>query len=85
MYFEQSYISTLYSILKYGNKKKTRNGNTLSLPFKDIIFSFKSEDFPLLKSRKIFYKGVLGEYAAIIRGPQSKEDFPRQGSQHSCW
>jgi thymidylate synthase len=37
------------------------------------------EGLPLMTTRKSHYKGVFGEYAALIRGPQHIDDFTKWG------
>ena len=72
--YEAQFLAVADNILKNGFERKGRNGTTLSLPFQQLKFSLQ-DSFPLLTTRKMFYKGVLGEYAAMIRGPAHVQDF----------
>lgn len=76
--FEHSYIKLIQEILKDGDFCKGRNGNTKSVFGRSLIIDMTEENvFPLLHGRKIFYKGVLGEFAAMIRGPKCIADFEK--------
>ena len=71
---ELNYLSVAKNILHNGIKQSGRNGVTKRLPFQTLDFNI-SEYFPLLTSRKIFYKSALGEYAAFIRQPKHIDRF----------
>lgn len=76
--FEHSYINLINKILKNGDFRKGRNGNTKSVFGESLIIDMTDlQNFPLLHGRKIFYKGVLGEFAAMIRGPKCVADFEK--------
>lgn len=71
---ELDYLAVAKNILHSGIEQTGRNGVTKRLPFQTLDFNI-SENFPLLTSRKIFYKGILGEYAAFIRQPKHISKF----------
>ena len=79
---EQEYINITKRIIADGVPRDGRNGMTYSLPFQQLNFDLSSGHFPLLTSRRIFYKGVLGEYAAMIRGPKHVNDFKQFGCNY---
>ena len=79
--YEAQFLEVADNILKHGFERKGRNGTTLSLPFQQLKFSLQ-DSFPLLTTRKMFYKGVLGEYAAMIRGPKHVQDFKDWGCNY---
>lgn len=69
MYYEneKGYIELLKNVLNEGEEIKTRNGITISkfgylLKFTDI------NNFPLLTTKKIFYRGVLEELLWFLKG-----------------
>lgn len=64
---EQMYLSLLRQILKDGTKRMTRNAITLSLFNKEISFNV-SKSFPLLTTKKMFWKGIVEELLFFIRG-----------------
>ena len=64
---EQLYLNLLYDIIKNGDERETRNGKTLSLFNKELTFDV-SEKFPLLTTKKMFWKGIVEELLFFIRG-----------------
>ena len=69
MYYENEsgYIELLKNVLNEGEEIKTRNGITISkfgylLKFTDI------NNFPLLTTKKVFYRGVLEELLWFLKG-----------------
>lgn len=78
MNFERSYMALVSRILSEGEVVAGRNGNTKSLIGETLKFNLALE-FPILQSRPYPYKGVFGEFAAIIRGPKYLEDFIKFG------
>tara|TARA_B110000858_G_scaffold198522_1_gene266168 strand:- start:8487 stop:9272 length:786 start_codon:yes stop_codon:yes gene_type:complete len=76
--FETSYLKTANDIITQGDMRYGRNGGTLSLPTQTLTFDLR-DGLPMLTTRKSFYKGVFGEYAALIRGPKHVDDFTRWG------
>ena len=80
--YNQQYINIAEEILKNGHQRTTRSGLVRSLPFQDLTFDMRWQDFPLLTSRKMYYKGVLGEYAAMIRQPKNIKDFQKWGCNY---
>lgn len=76
--FERDYWKLIKEILDFGVIKQTRNSKTKSLFGKTLEVDLsKSNAFPLLQGRKSFYKGVLGELAAFVRGPKNIKDFEK--------
>lgn len=78
--FEEQYIQTLAAITQQGERVETRNGFVRKLPFLNLAFD--ATYLPLLHTRKTFYKGIAGEYAAFLRGPTSKYDFKKWGCNY---
>jgi len=79
---EHNYILTAKKIIHQGTPRTGRNGVTYSLPFQQIKFDLSTGHIPLLTTRRMFYKGVLGEYAAMIRGPKNIIDFQKFGCNY---
>ncbi len=79
--FEKEYLKLVRYILTEGKEVATRNGNTLKINGAMIRFNADWE-IPILQSRKYPYKGVLGEFAAFIRGPKKIEDFTKWGCNY---
>ncbi len=81
--FERDYASLVSRVLVVGEKRVGRNGGTRSLFGESFSFDMSGDSsFPLLLGRKIFYKGVLGELAAMLRGPKSLDDFEKFGCNY---
>lgn len=79
---ETQYLNIAKHILRDGDHMVGRNGFTQSLPNQILEFDISDGFFPLITTRKIHYKGVLGEYAAMIRGPKHINDFKDWGCNY---
>lgn len=80
--WEVTQYSTLINrIMDGGEKRKSRAGNVYSIFGEKLVIDV-SEEFPLLRGRKLFYKPVLGEFAAMLRGPKSIADFKEFGCNY---
>lgn len=64
---EYQYLNLLHDLFDYGERRKTRNGTTLSLFGHHLDFDLK-EGFPLLTTKKMFFKGIVTELAWFLRG-----------------
>lgn len=77
----KQYGGLINKIMHKGQKRETRNVVTYSI-FGEVIEIDISEYFPLLQGRKMFYKPVLGELAAMLRGPKTVDDFKKFGCNY---
>lgn len=75
------YAKLINEILYKGEKRASRVGNTYSVFGKTLTIDC-SDGFPLLRGRKMFYKPVLGELAAMLRGPKHVDDFKKFGCNY---
>ena len=74
--FELKYVGMIQDILQNGQYRKGRNGATRSVFGRTLTIDMSNDTrFPLLHGRKMFPKGVFGEFAAMVRGPHHVEDF----------
>jgi thymidylate synthase len=64
---EYGYLNALSNILKNGCYRKTRNSNTLSIFGVKLDFDIK-ESFPLLTTKKVYWKGIAEELLWFIKG-----------------
>ena len=80
--YEQMYSNLVSAVLEHGETRQCRNGETKSLFATALRFSLEDGTFPMLLGRKIFYKGVLGELAAILRKPTTTADFAEFGCNY---
>lgn len=81
--YEKQYLKLVNEVLMKGDKRPTRNEATYSLFGRTLVISeLRRGLFPILTSRKMHYKGVLGELAAMIRKPKHINDFKRWGCNY---
>lgn len=77
----KQYGALINRILHSGEKRSSRAGDVYSV-FGEFLTIDVSQEFPLLRGRKIFYKPVLGELAAMFRGPKNISDFKQFGCNY---
>ncbi len=81
--FEQDYFGLVEDALKYGEMRESRVGQTRSCFGTALrIKTLRDGQFPILTSRKIFYKPVLGELAAFLCGASRLTTFQRFGCNY---
>ena len=76
--YEHMYASLVDHVLQHGELRKTRNAMTIGVFGKSFTINTGNE-IPLLSARKLYYKGVFGELAAMFRGPNHIADFRKMG------
>lgn len=64
---DEQYIDLLRDILENGVEKNTRNGKVLSVFGRSIRYKFKDGKFPLLTTKKMYFKGVITELLWFLR------------------
>lgn len=64
---EMKYLELLNEVLQFGIKREGRNGETLSVFAKNLSFDLR-KGFPLLTTKKMFYRGIIEELLFFIRG-----------------
>jgi thymidylate synthase len=81
--FERQYLNIAKQILDTGYETETRNATTKSIFGPQLIIDMlEPNEFPIITTRKIFYSGVFGEFAAFLRGPKNIKDFEDQGCNY---
>ena len=66
---EDTYLQSLHKILKEGEVRDDRTGvGTISLFGLHTEYNIDLEAFPLLTSKKMFWKGIVGELLWFLRG-----------------
>jgi thymidylate synthase len=65
---DEQYIDLLKDILENGVEKDTRNGKVLSVFGRTIRYKFKDGKFPLLTTKKMYFKGIVTELLWFLRG-----------------
>lgn len=64
---DKQYLDLLKDIIENGEKRETRAGQTRSLFTRTMRFNLK-DGFPLLTTKKVFYKGIIHELLWFLRG-----------------
>lgn len=64
---EYEYLKVLLKVMTQGNKRNTRNGNTLSLFGSQLRWDLQ-KGFPLLTTKKMFFRGIVEELLFFIKG-----------------
>ncbi len=80
--FELAYAELISKILLEGVTKETRNGNTISIFGEQLKIDMSDSTFPILQGRKMFTKGIFGEFAALVRKPTCVQDFEEWGCNY---
>ena len=81
--YEERYAQLVREILVEGNSRETRNAPTRATFGKMLVVNELSwGQFPILSCRKMYPRGVLGEFAAFLKGPKSVEDFTNEGCNY---
>jgi thymidylate synthase len=70
---DTQYQELLKDILENGVEKETRSGKTLSVFGRQIRYKFKDGKFPLLTTKKMYFKGIVTELLWFLRGDTSIE------------
>lgn len=82
MQFEHDYIQLIKDIKQYP-LRQTRNAQTKSAFGKSLVIDeLVYGIFPIIQGRKVFWKGVVGELTAFLKGPKSIADFEAQGCNY---
>jgi thymidylate synthase len=63
---DEQYIDLLKDILENGVEKDTRNGKTISVFGRQIRHKM-SDGFPLLTTKKMYWKGIVTELLWFLR------------------
>jgi len=79
---DDAYKILCEQVLRHGYIRPSRVGETLSLPGLSIKTWDVANEFPVLSSRKIFMRGILGELAAFLQGATLLRQFREQGCNY---
>jgi thymidylate synthase len=77
MYYnsEIGYIDLLKDTLSNGEKKKTRNGDVFSIFGCMINFKDINTSFPLITTKKVFFRGIVEELLWFLRGSTNANEL----------
>lgn len=76
----KEYKDLVKQVLACGEVKECRNGVTTSLIGTQL--KFDAANIPLLNGRKIFYKGVVGEFSAFMNNCSTIQEFKDRGCNY---
>lgn len=72
---EANYLKLLKKVLDEGELRKGRNGETHSLFGEKLEFNIAEEGFPLLTTKKVFWRGVVEELLWFLRGSTNSKEL----------
>jgi len=75
---ENKYLRLLSKILNEGEKRHTRNAITYSIFDEQLVFDIQ-DGFPLLTTKKMFWKGIVEELLFFIRGHTDSKLLEEKG------
>ena len=75
---EQAYLDLCKTILEQGEVRHTRNGTTRSIFGAQLRFDLR-EGFPLLTTKKMFYRGIVEELLWFLRGQTDNRILKEKG------
>jgi dihydrofolate reductase / thymidylate synthase len=75
---ENQYLDLISDVMKNGTVRKGRNGETKSLFGKQLSFDL-TKGFPLLTTRKMFFRGILEEFLFFLRGETDSKILENKG------
>lgn len=75
---ETQYLLLLYNVINNGDKRQTRNAITFS-KFNNTLKCNLSYGFPLLTTKKMFWKGIVEELLFFIRGNTDTTELSKKG------
>ncbi|HSW76428.1 MAG TPA: thymidylate synthase [Candidatus Saccharimonadales bacterium] len=75
---EHQYLTLLHNVLQEGHFRQTRNAKTWSLFGKTLTFDL-SKSFPLLTTKKVFFRGVFEELLFFLRGDTNTKHLEEKG------
>ena len=71
---EYQYLNLINKVVTLGKLRKTRNANTISLFSEKMDFDI-SKSFPLLTTKKVYFKGVVKELLWFLNGKTNSKDL----------
>lgn len=75
---EISFLSKIQNTLSFGEKRNSRNGTTFSTFGASIQFDI-SKSFPLLTSKKMYWKGIVQELLWFLKGHTNANELKENG------
>lgn len=80
MTWETQYLDILQELVEQGSTKENRTGTTTRYVFdRTIRIENISKNFPLITTKKVFYKGVVEELLFFLRGETNTKKLEAKG------
>jgi thymidylate synthase len=77
--YEINYLDLLKNVKTNGTKKETRNGITYSSFGFLLKFDISNNQYPLLTTKKMFFKGIVEELLWFLRGSVNSKELEAKG------
>ncbi len=81
-HWEASYTGLCEWVLKCGHLQPSRAGDTIATVGQNLTISMSQHHFPLLTTRRMYYKPVFGELAVFLRGFTNNGAFMEFGCNY---
>lgn len=78
----KQYLELMDRVLSRGSPHLSRAGGTVRLIGESLSFSMNARVFPILTTRRVLYRGVLGELAAFLEGTMRVDRFEELGCNY---
>jgi thymidylate synthase len=75
---ELSFLSKIQNICSLGEQRQTWNANTLSTFGVSLLFDI-SKSFPLITSKKMYWKGIVEELLWFLKGHTNSKELSDKG------
>lgn len=79
---DRRYAQLADEVLRLGVKRPSRVGETISLPGLSLTTPPVFIEFPIITTRKVFPRGIVGELAAFLQGADMLEEFKEFGCNY---
>ena len=78
-YIDDLYKELIQNVLDNGELREGRNGNTISVFGTNLSFDMEKIGLPLVSLRRIFTKGVVGEFRGFLADAKSVAEYEALG------
>lgn len=78
---DNEYLDLGQKIMQEGERRMGRNGETVALFGTTLTHDF-GHGFPLLHCRKIYYKGIIGEFISFLQDAKTVQEFEANGCNY---
>lgn len=76
---EAGYLELVKDVLDNGEERSGRNGKTLSVFSRRLEFKVREFGFPLLTTKRVFWRGVVEELLWFLRGSTDARELSDKG------